>query len=179
MLINPKEAIEKGWIKGLVDLKKQIQPNAIDFTLDKLFSVDKNTPFFLSEANKSMRKFKEIAATEFAVPGYSMIKELAWELAPNTIYDGTSDVYVEVPEGVAVKLIIRSTLNRNGIFLTSGLYDSGFKGNVGFMLHNRSGYAYIAPGTRVGQIEFYKSDSAGLYAGGYNTKEGEHFTEKK
>jgi deoxycytidine triphosphate deaminase len=89
-----------------------------------------------------------------------------------------SDVYVEVPAGVAAKLIIRSTLNRNGIFLTSGLYDAGFKGNLGFVLHNRAGEAYLAPGTRVGQIEFYKSDSEGLYLGGYNTKEGQHWSEK-
>lgn len=174
MLINPKEAIEKGWIKGLVDPEKQIQPNAIDFTLDKLFAIDPCTPFFLSEKSKQMRKFVEMEPKSYPDAN----GELAWHLRYGTAYDGMSNMYVEVPEGVAVKLIIRSTLNRNGIFLTSGLYDSGFKGNIGFILHNRGGEAYIAPGTRVGQIEFYKSDSAGLYAGGYNTSEGKHFTEK-
>jgi deoxycytidine triphosphate deaminase len=171
MLINPNYAIEQGWIKNIVDPKKQIQPNAIDFTLDKLFGIDENTMFVLSEKSKKMRE-----NFDMELIGYH--GEQMWNLQPNKVYDGMSNMYVEVPEGVAVKLIIRSTLNRNGIFLTSGLYDSGFKGNIGFAIHNRSGHAMIAPGTRIGQIEFYKSDSSGLYAGGYNTKDGQHYKEK-
>ena len=175
MLINPNYAIEQGWIKGVIDPKKQIQPNAIDFTLDKLFSIDSTSPFFLSELDKKMRKFREMETKSYTDTN----GEMAWHLRYGGAYDGMSNMYVEVPEGVAVKLIVRSTLNRNGLFLTSGLYDSGFKGNIGFMLHNRGGDAYIVPGTRVGQIEFYKSDSIGTYAGGWNTKEGEHHSEKK
>lgn len=174
MLINPNYAIEQGWIKNIADPKKQIQPNAIDFTIDELFTMDSRTPFFLSELSKQMRQFTKMEPKVYI----DSKGEAAWHLKYGQCYDGMSKMYVEVPEGVAVKLIIRSTLNRNGIFLTSGLYDSGFKGNIGFMLHNRGGDAYIVPGTRVGQIEFYKSDSAGVYAGGYNTKEGEHYTKK-
>ena len=35
MYISPQVAIDNGWIKGITDPEKQIQPNAIDFTLDQ------------------------------------------------------------------------------------------------------------------------------------------------
>ena len=100
-----------------------------------------------------------------------------WTMPAKDIFDGMSNVTVKLPEGVACMLIIRSTLNRNGIFLTSGLYDSGFEGPIGFTLRNDSGVAFIKRGTRVGQIMFMSSDSAGLYSGGYNRKAGEHWNE--
>jgi deoxycytidine triphosphate deaminase len=172
MFINPKTAIAEGWITGITDMEKQVQPNAIDFTLDRLFNIT-FTGFHISEQGKQMRGGKEMTPTHDRRENMDY-----WRLEPNSVYDGMSNVYVTLPEGVAAMLIIRSTLNRNGIFLTSGLYDSSFCGNIGFALHNRSSYAYIAPGTRVGQIIFVTSDSAGAYAGGYNTTEGQHWSEK-
>ncbi len=173
MLINPRYAIEQGWIKGIKDPEKQIQPNAIDFTLDKLFYIRPDVSFVLSESRKQMREFVKMEATS------QHEGENFWLLSKGDTCDGMSDVYVEVPAGIAAKLIIRSTLNRNGLILTSGLYDAGFKGNLGFILHNQVGETYLAPGTRVGQIEFYKSDSEGLYSGGYNTEQGKHWANRE
>lgn len=169
MYINPKTAIENGWITGITDPDKQIQPNAIDFTLDKLFTIDYQNTFTISEEGKQMRGGDEV----IPVPSRNQDMDY-WRLAGSTVYDGMSNIMVDLPEGVACELIIRSTLNRNGIFLTSGLYDSGFKGHIGFAIHNRSGIARIAPGTRIGQIKFVASDSAGTYAGGYNHEEGDY-----
>ena len=169
MYINPRTAIQQGWITGITDLKKQVQPNAIDFTLDKLFSINYQNTFIISEEGKQMRGGDE----RIAVPDRASGEEF-WLLSGSTVYDGMSNIIVDLPEGVACELIIRSTLNRNGLFLTSGLYDSGFKGHIGFAIHNRSGDAKIGVGTRVGQIKFVASDSAGVYAGGYNHKEGSY-----
>lgn len=167
-LISPKVAIEKGWIKGIENPEKQIQPNALDFTIDNLFKIDEDKPFIISEESKTMRGGDKVDPVE----GY-------WELDGHSVYDGLSNIYVDLPEGVACKLIIRSTFNRNGVFLTSGLYDSGYKGSIGFAIHNRSGKAFIAPGTRVGQIEFYASDKNGKYEGGWNHEEGTHWSESE
>lgn len=171
MFINPKTAIEKGWIKGNIS-EKQIQPNAIDFTLDRLFHIDTRKEFYISEESKLMRPTVPQQTT--SCNGY----EDVFLLLDGVIYDGMSDLYVELPEGVAASLIIRSTFNRNGLFITSGLYDSGFKGHIGFTIHNRAGLAYIAPGTRIGQIIFVEASSAGVYAGGWNHTQGSHYTEK-
>ena len=44
MFVNPKKAIEKGWITGIKD-EKQIQPNAIDITADKMFELNRVNVF--------------------------------------------------------------------------------------------------------------------------------------
>lgn len=178
MYINPKTAIDNGWIthsdlQTSEDWKKYLQPNAIDFTLDVLFSINENNTFVISEEGKTMRGGSKLDTIIDRSSGVS-----AWNIQPNSVYDGMSKITVKLPEGVACELIIRSTFNRNGIFLTSGLYDSGYEGPIGFAVHNRSGPAKIAVGTRIGQIKFVASDSAGTYAGGYNHEAGSHWSEK-
>lgn len=166
MFISPKYAIQEGWIKGVEE--SQIQPNAIDFTLDKVFNLGWSE-FCLFKEEKQHRTTAE--QTTLTVQ-----EKECFTLHPRTTYDCSSDMFVDLPEGIAATLIIRSTLNRNGVFLTSGLYDSGFKGTIGFSLHNNSnGFTRLEKGVCVGQIIFHKSDSEGLYKGQYNTKEGEHW----
>lgn len=169
MLISPKTAIEKGWVKfpEWMDDEfraKCIQPNALDITVDKLFSLNDHTSFVISETEKKMRGVTEVATDD----GH-------WALMPKASYDFASDFYVDVPAGVAVMFIIRSTFNRNGLFITTGLYDSGFQGAAAGVLHNRSGAAFIAPHTRIAQMMLVTSDSVGMYAGGYNHAQGTHW----
>lgn len=172
MFISPEVALKEGWITGIVDEEKQIQPNAIDFTLDRLFTIHDSNTFAISEDGKYMRGGKEYDAITDRRSG-----KLFFNLDSRRTYDAMSDVYVTLPEGVAAMLIIRSTFNRNGIFLTSGLYDSGFKGHLGFAIHNQSGPAKIAKGTRIGQVIFVHSENATMYAGGWNHEQGTHYTD--
>lgn len=172
MFINPKIAIENNWITGITNPEIQVQPNAIDFTLDKVFIIKTSNDFIISEQGKQMRGTVE----HLPVPDRRTGIEF-WHLHGESVFDGMSNVYVDIPEGVAALLIVRSTFNRNGIFITSGLYDSGFSGNLGFAIHNRSGAAKIGVGTRIGQIIFVKSENALMYAGGYNTEKGQHWSE--
>lgn len=174
MFINPKVAIEKGWVKFpdyvSEEFKEQcIQPNALDITVDHIFTVNNDTIFQISEDKKAHRGGGKLATDS----------SNQWYLHSKQSYDIMSDFYVDLPEGVAAQLIIRSSFNRNGLFITSGLYDSGFKGNIGMMLHNMSGPAQITKGTRVCQLIFVSSDSSKVYAGGYNTAEGQHWSTVK
>lgn len=183
MLINPTIAIAEKWITHPNCLteedwheRKFVSPNAIDFTIDHMYTINENNTFIISEDGKQMRK----GTQHHPVPWRRGGNDLSfWNIQPHTVVDFMSDMYVELPKGVAATLIIRSTFNRNGLFLTSGLYDSGFCGNVAGTLHNRSGHAKVAPGTRLGQICFWRSDSAGIYAGGYNTENGQHWLENQ
>jgi deoxycytidine triphosphate deaminase len=176
MFINPKIAIQEGWITipSTTNLEKCIQPNAIDFTLDQLFTINQYKNCVISEQNKQMRGGEKIQALKDTdnVSSY-------WILSPHETYDGLSDFYVNVPTNVAALLLTRSTLIRNGIILASGLYDSGFQGHIGFTLHNRSGKSIIFQGTRVGQIVFVESDNATTYAGGYNHHQGTNAPHQK
>lgn len=164
MFINPKTAVEKGWIQRIHNPDKQIQPNAIDFTVDDIQIVS-SMPAHVSESNKTMRLLENLPLVKGR-----------WELMPNRVYDGTSEVFVDIPEGVAAVLWTRSTFARNGVFIMSGLYDSGYKGHIGFTIYTPGGFLTIEPHTRIGQIGFIHSESAGLYSGGWNHQQGTHYT---
>lgn len=174
MLISPLVAIDKGWIEFpsyMSEHQKQkcIQPNAIDFTLDHLHVVEDNTAT-ITENKKEMRQTHPYELTD--VNSNLLIES-------NVLYDVMSDFYVNVPDNVACKLIIRSTFSRSGILMNNGLYDSGFKGNIGCTLFNMSkGLLITESCTRIGQIMFIESASVGQYSGGYNRKKGEHWTDK-
>lgn len=167
MLANPKEMVAAGFVKNLVDAEKQIQPNAIDFTVDAISGIYGNH-CYIGEDSKSMRGQIQLEVDP----------EGNFNLQAQQSYDISSNMYVEVPEGKAALLILRSTFVRNGMSLSSGLYDSGFKGNIGAVLHTNTANAAIQKGVRIGQIMFIDSDSAGKYAGGYNTEAGQHWTDK-
>ena len=174
MFLSPKLAIQEGWVKfpSYVtedQTEKYIQPNALDITLDHVWATT-NTPNMISsvtEHGKTMLMWKEIAPPQFV-------------LAPNELYDVMSDFYVEIPQGVAAMLIIRSSFSRCGVRLSSGLYDAGFNGNAGFSLINHGpGNFMTQAGTRVAQIAFVASDSVKEYAGGWNRVKGQHWGERK
>lgn len=185
MFISPQTAIEKGWIKrqdGTEIAAEFIQPNAIDFTIDRVFTTNTAESGVFKVADvvvdgvvktvKEFPKFFELQPAEDVDPKFDRVP--LWTLYPRQAFDFLSDFYVEVPEGVAALLIVRSTFNRAGVFVTSGLYDSGYKGNIGAALHNNGNTtAYVGKGTRVGQIIFVQSESVGSYAGGYNQLIGE------
>lgn len=177
MFINPKTAIEQGWVKFPDWMTKEqqdkcIQPNALDFDIDRVFAFKSEAnPFMLSEHDKLMRPTVEISPTSDDAGQW-------WYLPANSVTDFSSSFYVTIPEGVAAMLIVRSTLNRNGLFITSGLYDATFKGMIAGCIHNRGPEATIAKGTRIGQIIFIKSEFSGVaYSGNYNTLQGQHWTE--
>lgn len=174
MFLSPIQAIEEKWIthpecETIDDWKERkfVSPNAIDFTIDRLFSINHNNGFHISEGGKQMRGGSEIP---LVCDRTEQLKY--WKIDERTCYDALSNMYVEVPDGAACMLIVRSSFGRNGLFITSGLYDSGFKGHIGFVLHNNSGPAYIASGTRIGQIMFIESNNALRYAGQWNHEAG-------
>ena len=74
---------------------------------------------------------------------------------------------IEVADDEAGFVITRSTLNRNGVFLTSGLYDTGYKGVMAGVMHVNCGKMRIKPGTRVGQYLNWKAESISSYDGDY------------
>jgi deoxycytidine triphosphate deaminase len=164
MFISPSRAIGEGWITGVTN---NPSPNAIDFTLDRLFSINEKDTFYLDNDSKKMRGQQELFPDSNG----------NWLIPEHSVCDGHSAMFVEIPEGVVALLIIRSSLSRNGLYLTSGLYDSGFSGHIGFVLHNRSGPTVIRQGTRIGQIMFVEADNVGVYQGDYNHQKGTHYTD--
>lgn len=134
-----------------------VQPNAVDLRIGKVFRLSHST-FIIDESRKQHRGSYEIKPDEH---GYFNLAEGHYEVVMENM--------ITVGEGEAGWVITRSTLNRNGLFLTSGLYDSGYDGVMAGMLHVTTGPARIAKGTRIGQYLSFNAESLHMYDGDYGT----------
>ena len=130
------------------------QPNAVDLRVSKIFKMDGQ--FLISEDKKVHR------TTEELIPD-----EKDWWSLDTGVYEIVMENIVSVGEGYAGFVITRSTLNRNGVFITSGLYDSGYHGVMAGSLHIRGGKTFIKKGTRVGQFIMFEAETLSLYDGSY------------
>lgn len=132
-----------------------IQPNAVDLRLNKVFKINDEV-FVIDDERKQHRGTTKI---ECDAEGYYYLK-------PGQ-YDITMSGEVVIGQGEAGWLIIRSTFNRNGVFITSGLYDSGFSGIVGGTLHVNVGPIKVKMGTRIAQFLLFNAESVSTYSGDY------------
>lgn len=131
------------------------QPNAVDLRLGKVFRIQPTT-FELSNEEKHHRGTTEVVPND---QGYFHLEPGHYEVVMENI--------INVGEGEAGWVITRSTLNRNGCYITSGLYDSGYHGVMAGVLHVTRGMAKIKKGTRVGQFLLFNSEALSSYDGDY------------
>ena len=132
------------------------QPNAVDLRLGTIFKISDNL-FEISNEHKRHR------GTELELKpdhlGYYTLQPGRYEVVMENI--------IHVGAGEAGWVITRSTLNRNGLFLTSGLYDSGYHGVMAAVLHVTVGVARIKKGTRIGQYISFEAEALSSYDGDY------------
>lgn len=132
-----------------------VQPNAVDLRLGKVFVINDDL-FQVSNGEKKHRSTREIKPD---IEGY-------YNLAPGH-YEVVMENVINVGEDEAGWVITRSTLNRNGVFLTSGLYDSGYHGVMAGVMHVSVGQARIKQGTRIGQYLSFNAEALHSYDGSY------------
>ncbi len=64
---------------------------------------------------------------------------------------------------------VRSSFSRQGVFVSTGIYDPGFKGTGGCTIYNMAaGRIELKKGERIGQMICFKADAASSYDGHYN-----------
>ena len=145
------------------------QPNAVDLRLGKVFKIN-NKAFEISEEYKSHRGTEEVQPT---TDGWYNLEEGTYEVVMENI--------VTVGTDEAGWVITRSTLNRNGVFITSGLYDSGYNGVMAGAMHVRSGPVSIQKGTRIAQFLLFKAESLTQYSGSYglNSEHDKKYNKEK
>lgn len=132
------------------------QPNAVDLRVDKIFKI-KEALFEISNDHKKHRGIDY--EVKLDPEGYFVLGPGHYEVVMENI--------ISVGEREAGWVITRSTLNRNGLFLTSGLYDSGYNGVMAGVLHVTIATARIKKGTRIGQYLNFDAESLSLYDGDY------------
>lgn len=132
-----------------------VQPNAVDLRLDKVFRIEPHT-FEISNDHKKHRGTVEVIPND----------EGFFHLEPGH-YEVVMENIIHVGEDEAGWVITRSTFNRNGLFLTSGLYDTGYHGIMAGVLHVTVGPAKVKKGTRIGQYLSFNAESLHKYEGSY------------
>lgn len=132
-----------------------VQPNAVDLRLGKIFKINPEL-FQVSNDDKKHRGTEEMRTDHL---GYYTLEPGHYEVVMENI--------IHVGEDEAGWVITRSTLNRNGCFLTSGLYDTGYNGVMAGVLHVTIGVARIKQGTRIGQYLSFNAESLHSYDGSY------------
>jgi len=133
------------------------QPNAADLRLGKVFKI-LPTLFVISEEHKQHRTTEELIPDQ---DGYYFLHPGSYEVVMENI--------ITVGENEAGWVITRSSLNRNGCFLTSGLYDSGYSGVMAGVLHVAGGPTKIQKGTRIGQYLNFDAEMLSKYEGSYGS----------
>ena len=134
---------------------KDVQPNATDLRVHKIFKISDKI-FTIDEDHKDHRGSSTVLVDE---DGY-------WSL-PAGSYEIVMENNIKVAHGEAGFVITRSTLNRNDVFLTSGLYDSGYNGAMAACMHVGTAGMRIKPGTRVGQYLAFQAETLSMYDGDY------------
>ena len=152
-----KHIMGQGSRSTLTNVKEgDVQPNAVDLRVDKIFKI-KTDLFQISNEEKTHR------GTDYEIKpdhvGYFNLQPGHYEVVMENI--------IHVGENEAGWVITRSTLNRNGLFLTSGLYDSGYNGVMAGVLHVTIGPARVKKGTRIGQYLSFDAEALHSYEGSY------------
>lgn len=134
---------------------QDVQPNATDLRLGKVLRVNER----VFEITDDTKKHRGSVTVQPDANGFYTL-----EIG---VYEIVMENEISVADGEAGWVITRSTLVRNGCFLSSGLYDSGYEGGMVACLHVNCGPMRIKQGTRIGQYVCVDAEALHCYDGDY------------
>lgn len=159
----------KDYVTNLDD--KCIQPNAVDLRLDILEQFFDDNYMWLSRSTTVT--ISETGEKQFVRRTDPTRYDNGYVLLPRQSYDVVTKHRVAIPQGAVGWCHIRSTLSRNGIILSGGLYDAGYDGVIGFTLHNLTSYdVRLEDNVRIAQFIMAKAETSHAYDGHYNKNGG-------
>lgn len=145
-----------------------VQPNAVDLRVAKVYK------FGSEERNRfSLTENLRVHADRWPVDKMPLegwgLPTLGWYLKPGFYIIEMSN-RIDVAPDEAGWVISRSSLVRNGIYLVSGLYDSGYSGSMTCGMHVTAVPFLLEDNARVGQYLSFKAESIKQYDGVYQEK---------
>lgn len=141
------------------------QPNAIDIRIDRVFAFKDTRSYVAVIGEDDDNPDKEIKVHRKTEEMNADLN--GWMKLPPGSYPFTTQHEITVGANEAGWVITRSTLNRNGVFISSGLFDSSYVGGLDLCLHVFGGPIWIKRGTRVGQYVCVDAESIKEYDGDY------------
>ncbi len=159
MLIHTSGTKAQTKIKPIAE--KQVQPNAVDITVARVYALDKGA-FMLSGDTKQPLPRRTIHPIKRQTDGIEVFR-----LKGGT-YVVEFDQKVEMGANEAGLVVCRSTLMRNGVWMTSALYDSGYHGHMFAGMTVSPGTEFIFPRhERIAQFLCFEAEALSLYDGQY------------
>ncbi len=179
MIINPRTILkEKVLIASTdafpIDEHKQIQPNGVDVRIGRVLLMEppiNNT--HQSEKNSAIviiNDNKKIFPNTTRIGSFIRDREKEVILNKGKTYSIETLEYVNLTKEISCKFCLRSSFTRCGVMYTNGWWDSGFSGLIATTIIP-SFDMKITLGHRIGQVIFFKSDSAFLYNGNYQNQD--------
>lgn len=144
MIARPQDAVDKGWI--VLSPYSKVQQSGIDVSIKMIRHI--------------VWENGRLERWELVLPAI---------LNANSIYEFTCYEYIKVPKNHIALLIVRSTWNRQGAFVTTGIYDNGFQNYIGGMLRTALPMR-LDPNERIAQVIFMESRAVAQYGGRYQGK---------
>jgi len=156
-VMNPAEWEERVIVKRSENTKRA--QNGVDLTVYKIMR-HKSPAYLYEDKSKIVHSEKEEVKPDESGMIY---------LEPG-VYEIWFGEVVEIPPGASGFILQRSTLSRNGVFIRSAWYDSGFRGRAEALMIVGNP-VYIELGMRVAQLILFESDEAELYNGTYKDQD--------
>lgn len=161
-----EEMLERGQIKIEPEIDKdiQLQPASVDVHLSNEFkSIDVGAELDMDKG------ITDEDTSEFFVDD-------KYVLEPGEFILGSTEEYIEVPNGYVCRVEGRSSIGRLAVDVhaTAGYVDPGFKGRITLEISNKNRYnpVILRPGRRFSQLVFEKTD--GTSSRDYGEKDGKY-----
>ena len=141
--------------------ENQIQPNAVDLKIKSVSLIHGGTVVLVGDTKQHAKR----TVVEPDDEGHYVLTEGKYDI----VFDGK----VVIGDGEAGFLITRSSLNRNGITISSGLYDTGYNSIIGGVLHvPQNTTLVVGKNERLAQFLLFDADALHDYNGVYNDNKG-------
>lgn len=168
MVLDGRTIVAKNLVTfpdDLYDTEEQIQPNGVDLRLHRVLHV---------QGRPALPAYGRIDADNVQVQEIPL--KDGWfqltELVGNYLVDFRESI--SVPDGYCAIIHTRSSLVRCGVEVLTGLWDTGYQGQLGGSVRLKNPIS-LQYGARLGQVLFYKAAFnghryAGLYQGTKSTE---------
>lgn len=143
-----------------------VQPNGVDLSIDKIYSLEGNGILTDDEYKKPYRTEVEPESVETDLDNL----DEAYILKPDYYVIEYSET-IKIPENHVGLVFPRSRLMRSGGTLYTALWDSGYEGKGEGGLEN-SKTLYIEPGMKIGQMVYFTTEELDEHYNG--THQGEN-----
>ena len=145
----------------------QIQPNGIDLCVAKVFK--RKPEIYKFVLSKEKNKCRQIHIYEIPSVYQHDLGDYGWNL--NVGY-----YIIEMKEKVSIGdteagfVLPRSSLIRNGVMLSTGLYDSGYSGSMRHAMNIVDTNFILGKDVRIAQFILFNAEAISQYDGQYQEK---------